>query len=209
MTIATAPTIAEGCLEDNDPQPLLLNVSNITLTVTAEQYYALNTDNQDLRLELTATGQLFFKPLFVYGIARHVSDLMMEVSQWNKQAKLGTVFGSSMGYDFQEIGGGIMNPDLTWIAKSRTEGIAGDIFCPVVPDFILEYSPHRDKLAAWQGRMLEYQRLGARLGLLVDVWDRQVMIYRIGRELEILESPTELDCGEVMPGFVLSMSRIW
>jgi hypothetical protein len=54
MTIDTAPTIKT--------QPLLLNVSNITLTVTAKQYYALNADNQDLRLELTATGQLFFKP---------------------------------------------------------------------------------------------------------------------------------------------------
>jgi Uma2 family endonuclease len=201
MTIATDPTI--------DTQPLLLNVSNITLTVTSEQYYALNADNQDLRLELTATGQLLFKPLFVYGIARHVGDLMMEVSVWNKQAKLGTVFGSSMGYDFQEIGGGIMNPDLTWIAKSRTEGISGDIFCPVVPDFVLEYSPSRDRLADWQGRMLEYQQLGSRLGLLVDVWDKQVMIYRIGQEPEILESPTEIYCGEVMSGFVLSMSRIW
>jgi Uma2 family endonuclease len=190
-------------------QPLLLNVNNITLSVNAEQYDALNADNQDLRLELTATGQLFFKPLFVYGIARHVSDLMMEVSVWNKQVKLGTVFGSSMGYDFLEIGGGIMNPDLTWIAKSRTEGISGDIFYPVVPDFVLEYSPHRDRLAAWQARMLEYQRLGARLGLLVNVWDKQVEIYRPGQEPEILESPAAIDCGEVMPGFRLRTSRIW
>jgi Uma2 family endonuclease len=192
-----------------DTQPLLLNVSNITLSVNAEQYYALNADNQDLRLELTAMGQLHFKPLFVYGIARHVCDLMMEVSQWNKQAKLGTVFGSSMGYDLREIGGGIMNPDLTWIAKSRTEGISSNIFCPIAPDFVLEYSPSRDRLAAWQERMLEYQRLGVRLGLLVDVWDKQVEIYRLGQEPEILESPTSIDCSDVMPGFILSMDRIW
>ncbi len=192
-----------------DSQPLLLNVSNITLTVNAAQYYALNADNQDLRLELTATGQLFFKPLFVYGIARHVSDLMMDVSQWNRQAKLGTVFGSCLGYDFLDIGGGIMNPDLTWIARSRTEGMSGDAFCPVVPDFVLKYSPDRDRFAAWQGRMLEYQRLGARLGLLVDVWDKQVEIYRLDREPKILASPTAIDCGEVMPGFVLSTSRLW
>jgi Uma2 family endonuclease len=37
----------------------------------------------------------------------------------------------------------------------------------------------------------------------------QVEIYRPGQEPEILEAPTEIDCGEVMPGFVLSMSRIW
>jgi Uma2 family endonuclease len=201
MTIASDPNI--------DTQPLLLNVSNVNLTVTSEQYYQLNTDNQDLRLELTATGQLFFKPLFVYGIAEYVCDVMMEVYLWNERANLGAVFGSSLGYDFLDIGGGIMNPDLTWIARSRTEGMSGDAFCPVVPDFVLEYSPDRDRFAAWQGRMLEYQRLGARLGLLVDVWDKQVEIYRIDREPKILASPTAIDCGEVMPGCVLSMSRVW
>lgn len=201
MNIATDSTI--------DTQPLLLNISNITLTVNAEQYYALNADNQDLRLELTAMGQLYFKPLFIYGIARHVCDLMMAVSQWNRQSKLGTVFGSSMGYDFREIGGGIMNPDLTWIAKSRTEGISGDIFCPIAPDFVIEYSPSQDRLAAWQERMVEYQRLGVRLGLLVDVWDKRVEVYRIGQEREILESPTAIDCRDVMPDFVLSVGQIF
>jgi Uma2 family endonuclease len=36
-----------------------------------------------------------------------------------------------------------------------------------------------------------------------------VEIYRPGQEPEILESPSEIDCGEVMPDFVLSMSRIF
>ncbi len=36
-----------------------------------------------------------------------------------------------------------------------------------------------------------------------------VEIYRSGRELEILESPESIDCSEVMPGFVLSMDRVW
>jgi Uma2 family endonuclease len=201
MNISTDSTI--------DTQPLLLNVSGIALTVDAEHYYALNADNQDLRLELTAMGQLYFKPLFVYGIARHVGDLMMAVSQWNKQTKLGTVFGSSMGYDFREIGGGIMNPDLTWIAKSRTEGISGDIFCPIAPDFVLEYSPSQDRLAAWQERMVEYQRLGVQLGLLVDVWDKRVEVYRIGQEPERLESPVSIDCSNVMSGFILNMDQIF
>jgi Uma2 family endonuclease len=57
--------------------------------------------------------------------------------------------------------------------------------------------------------MREYQRLGVRLALLVNPKNQQVEIYRPGQELEILEAPTEIDCGEVMPGFVLSMGRIW
>ena len=45
MTIATVPII--------DTQPLLLDVSNTTLTVTPAQFDLLCTDNPDLCLELT------------------------------------------------------------------------------------------------------------------------------------------------------------
>lgn len=202
MTIVNTPTT------DEDVRPLLLDVRGVTLTVTAEQYYELNRNNQDLRLEMTANGQLFFKPLFVYGIALKSSDLMMQVHQWNKQTGLGTVLGSSMGYDLLAIGGGIMNPDLTWIAKPRTEVISGDEFCPIAPDFVLEYSPP-DRLVAWQQRMIEYQRLKTPLGLLINIWDKQVEIYRLGKEPQILESPASIDCTEVMPGFILDTSKIW
>jgi Uma2 family endonuclease len=60
-----------------------------------------------------------------------------------------------------------------------------------------------------QEKMREYQRLGVRLGLLVNPKNQQVEIYRQEQEPEILEAPAEIDCNEVMPGFVLSMSRIW
>jgi Uma2 family endonuclease len=195
-------------ITDEDIQPLLLDVRGITLTITSEQYYRLNINNQDLRLEMTSSGQLFFKPLFVCGIALISSDLMMQVHQWNKQSKLGTVFGSSMGYDLLAIGGGILNPDLTWITKPRTEVMSGDAFSPIAPDFVIEYSP-LDRLTTWQQRMVEYQRLETLLGLLVNIWDKQVEIYRPGQEPEILDAPVSIDCNEVMPGFILNMSRIW
>jgi Uma2 family endonuclease len=57
--------------------------------------------------------------------------------------------------------------------------------------------------------MKEYQRLGVKLGLLVDPKNKQVEIYRPGQEPEVLESHDSIDCNEVIPGFVLSMSRIW
>jgi Uma2 family endonuclease len=57
--------------------------------------------------------------------------------------------------------------------------------------------------------MEEYRLNGVRLGLLINPKNKQVEIYRPGQEPEILESPTSIDCGEVMPGFILSMSEIW
>jgi Uma2 family endonuclease len=60
-----------------------------------------------------------------------------------------------------------------------------------------------------QEKMEEYRSNGVRLGLLINLKNKQVEIYRSGQEPEILESPTEIDCSEVMPGSILSMSEIW
>jgi Uma2 family endonuclease len=206
MTVAATPgtSIVEGDSEAINDQPLF---SDVTLNVTPEQYYRLNSDNQDLRLELTKTGQLFFKPLFFMNIGLISPNLMMQVYEWNEQTSLGTAFGSSMGYDFLEIGGGIMNPDLSWVAQSRWE--VSDQFCPVAPDFVLEYSPDHNRSAIWQDRMVEYQRLGVKLGLLINLQSKQVESYRPGQKPKLLESPASIDCNEVMPGLILSMSRIW
>ena len=52
MTIATAP------ITGIDIQPLLLDVSTTTLTVTPEQFASLCLKNPDLRLELTPDFKL-------------------------------------------------------------------------------------------------------------------------------------------------------
>jgi Uma2 family endonuclease len=99
--------------------------------------------------------------------------------------------------------------DVSWIEKSRLEGVNIVRFIPVVPDFVIELRSASDNLKPLQEKMIEFQRVGVRLGLLVNPKNKQVEIYRPEQELETLEAPTEIDCGEVMPGFVLSMSRIW
>jgi Uma2 family endonuclease len=201
MTIATAPVI--------DTQPLLLDVSHITLTVTPEQFDTLCIDNPDLRLELTPNRELIVMAPAGGESSRKNLDLAIEVGIWNRQTNLGEAFDSSGGYDFTALGGGKPAPDVSWIEKSRLEGVNIVGFIPVVPDFVIELRSATDNLKPLQDKMREYQRLGVRLALLVNPKNQQVEIYRPGQEPEVLEAPTDIDCGEVMPGFVLSMSRIW
>jgi Uma2 family endonuclease len=201
MTIATAPII--------DTQPVLLDVSNTTLTVTPEQFDLLCVDNPDLRLELTPDLKLIVMAPADGESSRKNLDLAIDVGIWNRQTNLGEAFDSSGGYDFTALGGGKPAPDVSWIEKSRLEGVNIVGFIPVVPDFVIELRSATDNLKPLQEKMREYQRLGVRLSLLVNPKNKQVEIYRPGQEPETLEAPTEIDCNEVMPGFVLSMSRIW
>jgi Uma2 family endonuclease len=200
MTIATA---------DTKTQPLLLDVSETTIYVTPEQFDELCRKNPDLRLELTSNGELVvMAPTFSISGKRN-GELFGQVWYWNKQTKSGQIFDSSSGYDFTAIGGGKPSPDVSWIEKSRLEGISLEQFCPVVPDFVIELRSTTDNLIDTQKKMVEYQRLGVRLGLLVNPQNKQVEIYRAGGEIEVLDFPMLIDCGDVLAGFVLSMTEIW
>jgi Uma2 family endonuclease len=201
MTIATAPGV--------NTQPLLLDVSNTTLTVTPEQFERLCIDNPDLRLELTPNLELIVMAPTGGESGKRNSKLNLRIGIWNEQTELGEVFDSSTGYDFTAFGGGKPSPDVSWIEKSRLEGVNIVGLIPVVPDLVIELRSATDSLSQTQTKMREYQRLGVRLGLLVNPQGKKVEVYRPGRELEILESPESIDCSEVMPGFILSMERIW
>jgi Uma2 family endonuclease len=203
MTIATSPT------QSIDIQPLLLDVSNTILTVTSEQFDRLCIDNPDLRLELTKDGELIVMAPAGGESSERNLDLAINVGIWNRQTNLGRAFDSSGGYDFTAFGGGKLSPDVSWIEKSRLEGVEIVGFIPIVPDFVIELLSETDNLKTLQKKMKEYQRLGVKLGLLINPRNKQVEIYRPGQEVEILVSSTAIDCGEVMSGFVLSMSRIW
>jgi Uma2 family endonuclease len=203
MTIATTPTI------EIESQPLLLDVSDITLIVTSEQFDALCTKNPDLRLELTPNRELIVMAPAGGESSEKNADLVTDVNIWNRQTKLGRAFDSSGGYDFEALGGGKPSPDVSWIEKSRLEGVNIVKFIPVVPDFVIELRSATDNLKPLQAKMTVYQRVGVRMGLLIDPKKKRVEIYRPGQEPEILEAPKSIDCNEVMPGFILDLSRIW
>ena len=200
MTIATAPV---------DTQPLLLNISNTTLQVTPAQFDLLCLNNPDLRLELTKDRELIvMTPAFPIS-GKQNGTLFGRVWLWDEQTELGEVFDSSTGYDFTAIGGGKMSPDVSWIVNSRLEGISLEQFCPIPPDLAIELRSTTDRLSTLQAKMIEYRRLGVRLGILVNLQDKQVEVYRLGREVEVFDAPIFVNCEDVMPGFGLSLQKIW
>jgi Uma2 family endonuclease len=192
-----------------DTQPLLLDVSTTTLTVTPEQFVSLCLKNPDLRLELTPNRELIVMVPTLPISGEKNGDLSGQVWYWNRQTNLGRAFDSSTGYDFTALEGGMPSPDSSWIEKSRLVGVSLEKFFSIAPDFVIELRSSSDNLQPTQQKMTVYQRVGVRMGLLIDPQKQRVEIYRPGREVEILEAPQSIDCNEVMPGFVLDMSRIW
>jgi Uma2 family endonuclease len=201
-------TIANRQIKLNT-EPLLLDVRDVKLHITPAEFDRLSRLNRNLRLELTKDGELIVMPPTGGETGRRNSNILTEVVLWNRQTQLGEVFDSSTGYDFTSLGGGIMSPDVSWIAKSRLAGVDLSRFIPVVPDLAIELRSSTDSLPELRLKMKEYRYLGVRLGWLINPQQQQVEIYRQGMEVEISDGTIDLSGEDILLGFVLSLATIW
>jgi Uma2 family endonuclease len=193
-----------------EAKPLLLDVHSITLRVTPEEFEKLCQDNPDRSFELTANGELIVMPPVGGESGNTESELGIDLGIWNRQTRLGKTFSSSTIFVLPN--GAQRSPDAAWVELSRWEALTPDQrkkFPPLAPDFVIELRSATDRLPPLQTKMEEYRSNGVRLGLLIDPKNKQVEIYRPGQELSVLDSPTSIDCSEVMPGFMLDMNSIW
>jgi len=188
--------------------PFLLDIHSITLRITNEEFERLCQDNPDLRLELTAKGELITMAPAGWESSELNLNLATEVAIWNRQTKLGRAFDSSGGFTLPN--GAVRSPDVTWIEKSKLANIPPNIAFPeVVPDFVVEIRSMTDNIKTLREKMEEYRDNGVRLGWLINTQKQQVEIYRLGQEVEILQSPTVLIGEDVLLNFVLNLDFIW
>ena len=74
---------------------------------------------------------------------------------------------------------------------------------------MIELRSKTDKLKDLQAKMQEYLDNGTQLGWFIDPTHEQVAVYRAGQAVEVLKRPMTLAGEAVLPGFTLSLKRIW
>jgi Uma2 family endonuclease len=185
-----------------------LNLNSIA-KLSHDQFRELCRENRDIRLELTAKGQLIVMPPTGWESGKRNANLTIDLGIWNRQAQLGVVFDSSTGFILPN--GAIRSPDAAWVATERLTALNPNPegFLPLAPDFVIELRSASDRLKSLQDKMQEYIDNGVRLGLLLNPQDRVVEIYRLGKGIEVLHSPSEVSGEDVLPGFVLMLEGIF
>ena len=186
---------------------LILNLSP-TIELTDEQFFQLCQNNQDLRIERTAQGELIIMPPTGWGSGNRNGRLTQRLFNWTDANGAGVAFDSSTGYKLPN--GANRSPDASWISRERLEALNPDPtrFMPMAPDFAVELRSATDSLRATQRKMQEYLDCGVRLGWLIDPQNQQVEIYRLGQNVEVLKSPLSLSGEDILPGFVLELTGI-
>lgn len=166
--------------------------------------------NSELRIEQTREGEWIIMAPTGFETGGRNNEISRQLGNWARRDGTGIAADSSTGYILPD--GSRRSPDASWVLKSRLAQLTPEQkrrFLPLAPDLALELRSPSDSLADTQDKMIEYRANGVRLGWLVDAAERRVYIYRVGRDIEVLDAPETVEAGPEMPEFVLDLELIW
>ena len=66
-----------------------------------------------------------------------------------------------------------------------------------------------DNLLDVQQKMEEYMSCGVKLGWLINPDERRVEIYRLAKEKEVLNNPSNLSGEDILPNLIVDLSDIF
>lgn len=189
---------------------ITLNPKKIVSTISDTAFLALCKDNEHLRIERDRHGNLEIMPPVRPLTDNKNSELTVELGLWNRQSKLGKIFGPSAGFKMPNTA--IRMPDVGWISIDRWQQLSESelhSLSPICPDFVIELRSATDSLKKLQAKMLEWIDNGCQLAWLIDPTTHKAYIYRANGSIEIIDSFQQKISGEnVLPGFELDLQLL-
>lgn len=192
--------------------PLTVSIAGLVpqQAVSAEQLYRLCQENPELRIEQTAEGEIIVMPPAFSDTGNRNFKLAVALGVWAEKDGTGEGFDSSAGFTLPN--GAMRSPDASWIRSERWNALTEEqkaSFAPICPDFVIELKSSSDSLTRLKKKMEEYIDNGVQLCLLIDRQKHTVYVYRPNLNPEVLISPLTVNCSPELPGFELSMKKIW
>ncbi|HVP45313.1 MAG TPA: Uma2 family endonuclease [Bryobacteraceae bacterium] len=179
--------------------------------MTHEDFYEFCAANPDLRVELTAEGDIIIMPPAGAETGYRNSELARQLGNWSRQDGRGRAFDSNT--EFLLPDGSALCPDASWVERTRLAKLTREQkrkFTPLVPDFIVELTSPSDRLPRVRKNMEAWIANGVKLGWLLDADRRMAYIYRPRRDdAEKLNAPAKLKGEGPVAGFVLDLAEIW
>jgi Uma2 family endonuclease len=189
------------------PPNFIVDVHSV---LTGEDFDQLVRDNPELRMELTATGELILMSPTGSKTGLRNAELNRQFGNWAKANRSGVVFDSSTLFVLPN--GARRSPDASWIKLERWNALTAEEqegFAPLCPDFVIELRSRSDDLPPLEDKMLEYIANGAQMAWLIDPLRKRVYIYRPGLDTEMVEDPEEVGGDPELPDFILNVGELW
>ena len=99
-------------------QPLVMRLSP-PFELNADTFFDVAQANRDLRMELSARGDLIVMPPTGGNTGRRNFKLTVRFGQWAEENAQGEAFDSSTGFRLPD--GAVRSPDVSWVSKAKLE----------------------------------------------------------------------------------------
>lgn len=175
--------------------------------VTAEEFAALPSDG--LRLELVRGEIVAMAPSFG-DHGRSAGRLASTLGHYVLEHGLGEVYTAEAGFLLTRNPDTVRAPDLAFIQASRlTPEASRPNWIPVAPDLVVEVVSSGDRPSEIADKVQMWLDAGVRLVWVVFPSRLAVEAHRSGQPAITLRSSDQLDGADVVPGFAVSVSRLF
>lgn len=178
--------------------------------MTEDEFFVFCQANSQLKLERRADGTITYMALTGGDTGRRNSELVADLTIWNRQARLGRVFDSSTG--FRLPSGAVRSPDAAWVSTAAWAALSEAQrrkFPPLCPEFVVELLSASDVPEDLAEKVQEYIANGCRLAWLLDPQRELARVFRADGSVSAPISFSETLSGEdVLPGFSFQLNLL-
>jgi Uma2 family endonuclease len=178
--------------------------------VTDDELMRLSAENELMRFERDANGEIIVMSPTGTGGGRVESRVYLELGIWARQDGRGEAAGSTTGFKLPDSS--VRAADAAWMSLQKWNSLDAEElkrFARACPEFVIEVRSESDRLAPLQAKMEMWIDNGVEVAWLIDPIEKAVTIYRLGDPPEHLAHPTSVQGTGPIAGFELVMSRIW
>lgn len=181
-------------------------MQTVTRPVTAEELELLSAQGGHYEL---VNGELreMSPPGSEHGFV--TLSLAARVTIYVQDNALGMTFASETGVLISRRPDTVLAPDLAFVAKGRLSVPLPKGYIPVIPDLVLETRSPSDRPKAVAEKVQQWLALGVRLVWEMNPATQIVTVYAPGAEPQEVPADGILDGGDVLPGFLLPLSRVF
>lgn len=148
------------------------------------------------------------KPGALHGVVgtRLFSALIRRV----EENDLGVVLPQDTGFKLTDDPDTVRAPDLAFVSRDKVT-LTGfpEGFWPGAPDLAVEVRSPHDSMRDLTDKASEYLTYGSRFVWILDPRKKQVTVFTPGADPVMLTRDDSLNGGEVVPGFELSVARLF
>ena len=125
-------------------------------------------------------------------------------------SRLGDFVTTESGYRLRSEPDTVRAPDVAVVSAARVADYEDEIgYLPFAPDLAVEVVSPSDSFADVETKARMWLTHGTRIVWVVEPDSRRVLIYEPDRDRRELVEGDDLDGGEVLPGFTVSVAKLF